>query len=243
MAWIELHQTLPRHPKLARLANRLRIPRAQAAGHLTFLWLWALDYCPTGDLSALEPAEISAAADFGGDAELFAKSLKEAGWIDEDGCIHDWHEYAGRLVDERVQSKERMRAYRERKRTAQMGAPPVTPNVRVTSGERAELPYSTQPNQAALHTQRARETFPTLDEVQAEAQLRCVPPEVAEAFWNHFESSGWVDRHGNPIQSWRPKLRKWWTDEQQRQAQERQQRRAPAGERREIQESVQPRIL
>ena len=70
----------------------------------------------------------------GGDAELFAKSLKEAGWIDEDGCIHDWHEYAGRLVDERIQSKERMRSYRERKRTAQIGSPPVTPNVRVTNG-------------------------------------------------------------------------------------------------------------
>lgn len=243
MAWIELHQTLPRHPKLARLANRLRIPRAQAAGHLTFLWLWALDYCPTGNLSALEPAEISAAADFGGDAELFAKSLRESGWIDEDGCIHDWHEYAGRLVDERIQSKERMRAYRERKRAAQEHSPPVTPNVRVTNTERAELPYSTQPNPiAATDRQRGREAYPALAEVQAEASLRGVPPDVAEAFWNHFEAAGWVDRNGHPVVSWRPKLANWWVNEQQRRSQGRS-GGALRGEQREISERVEPRIL
>ena len=247
MAWIELHESLPRHPNLLRLANRLRVHPAQAAGHLTFLWLWTLAYAPSGDVSVFGPAELSAAACFPGDAELFAQALRDCGWLDDDGRIHDWLDYAGRLVEERIQAKERMRTYRERQRATREqnknGAESVTPNVPVTVGERSELPYPTQPNQDALLTHRARETFPALAEVLAEAGLRGVPPEVAEAFWNHFESSGWVDRHGNPIQSWRPKLRKWWTDEQQRRSQDRSAGRTVGGEQREIPERVQPRIL
>jgi len=97
MAWIELHQTLPRHPKLARLAARLKITRPQAAGHLTFLWLWAIDYVPDGNLSAMESAEVAAAAEWPKETDAFLQALKDSGWIDNDGTIHDWSDYGGKL--------------------------------------------------------------------------------------------------------------------------------------------------
>ena len=96
--WIPVYDTLPRHPKLLRLAGRLRINPAQAAGHLTFLWLWAMTYSPTGDLSSLAPAEISAAAGYPGDADGFAKALTEIGWMDENGQLHDWGRYGGKVA-------------------------------------------------------------------------------------------------------------------------------------------------
>lgn len=33
--------------------------------------------------------------------------------------------------------------------------------------------------------------------------------EDAVAFWNHFESSGWIDKHGHPILHWQPKMDNW----------------------------------
>jgi hypothetical protein len=248
MAWIESHQSLGTHLKLRRLARELRVHRAQAIGHLHFLWWWALDNAPTGDLSALAPAEIAEVAEWPGPGDVFVAALKTCGWLDPDGMIHDWMEYAGFLIQQRAKDRQRKRDARSK---PVQQTPDGSPSpVRRTSGghpadvqQTSAVPNPTQPNQDALLTQRARETFPSLAEVQTEAELRGVPPVVAEAFWNHFESSGWVDRHGNPIQSWRPKLRKWWTDEQQRRSQDRNAGRAVGGEQREIQERVQPRIL
>lgn len=135
MAWIESHQTLGRHPKLMRLAGQLRIHRAQALGHLQYLWWWALDYAPTGDVSALAPAEISAASEWQGEPSLFQKSLVECGWLDGDGKIHDWMEYAGRLVEERRRDAERKRM----SRSMSAGHP-------ADGGRTATVPNPTLPN-------------------------------------------------------------------------------------------------
>lgn len=55
----------------------------------------------------------SRAAQWDGDPEKLAKTLIRAGWIDEkeDGTleIHDWYEYAGKLIDQRQAEKERSR--------------------------------------------------------------------------------------------------------------------------------------
>lgn len=220
MAWIELHQTLPRHPKLIRLANRLRVPRAQVAGHLTFLWLWTLDYAPSGDLSAFGPAEISAAADFGGDAELFAKALIETGWLDEGLQVHDWHEYAGRLIDDRVKAKERMREFRQRQReeNERKRSDALRERSR-TFAERSELPNPTQPNQERGGGEEARARgvpvtsgstpteppagFPkTEEQAREQAGVHGVLPDLAARAWTLAASRGWRDSKDVPIRSW-----------------------------------------
>ncbi|GAT35605.1 hypothetical protein TSACC_3676 [Terrimicrobium sacchariphilum] len=115
MAWIESHQQLARHPKTLRLAGRLKINKAQAIGHLHLLWWWTLDYAPDGDLSAYTSYEIGAAAEWSGDADGFLNALQEVGWLDGMN-VHDWADYAGKLIEERARDKERKRAARQRDR-------------------------------------------------------------------------------------------------------------------------------
>jgi hypothetical protein len=36
-------------------------------------------------------------------------------------------------------------------------------------------------------------------------------PNDAEAFWNHFEASGWIDKNGNRVVRWQNKMATWKT--------------------------------
>lgn len=112
MAWIESHQALGRHPKMIRLAARVRACRPQVIGHLHYLWWWALDFAPDGDLSGLSSVEVAAASEWNGDADLWLAALKECRWIDDDNKLHDWLEYAGKLVEQRARDRERKRNVR-----------------------------------------------------------------------------------------------------------------------------------
>lgn len=114
--WIESHQALGRHPKLLRLAGKLRVHKATAIGHLQYLWWWALDYAPTGNLSAFTPAEISAGAEWPGEPGPFHEALCECGWIDHDGQIHDWDDYGGKYFLIREKDRDRKRAERASER-------------------------------------------------------------------------------------------------------------------------------
>lgn len=115
MAWIEVHQSLPRHRKLIDLARLLDIQRTSAAGHVVFFWLWALDNIPDGNLTGVSPGTIAIAAEWDGDANVFYAALVEARFIEDDAQearIHDWHDYAGRLIERRKADAERKKRMR-----------------------------------------------------------------------------------------------------------------------------------
>lgn len=113
MAWIESHQELAQHPKTIRLARLLDTNIPAALGHLHLLWWWTLDYAEDGDLSAFDADDIAIAAQWDGDAERFVEALIEcgpgdrAGFLDDDRSIHDWHDFAGRLIEQRQFNRER----------------------------------------------------------------------------------------------------------------------------------------
>lgn len=113
MAWIESHQSLGAHPKTKKLARRLGCSVPQAVGHLQFLWWWALDYAPSGDLSRFEDDDIADAVLWDGDSAKLVSALVDAGFLD-DRIIHDWPEYTGRLLDRREANAERKRMSRAR---------------------------------------------------------------------------------------------------------------------------------
>jgi len=233
MAWIESHQSLGTHLKLRRLARELRIHRAQAIGHLHFLWWWALDNAPTGNLSALAPAEIAEVAEWPGSGDAFVAAMKACRWLDEDGMIHDWMEYAGCLIQQRNKDKERKRNARSKK-PPEDDPPPSSGNLnpvqRTSIGHpsdgvrTADVPNPTQPNPTeGTHTHHAQapgdwRDWPGLKEVKAYAGMHGIPPAVAEAFWSHFEAQGWQTKDGLPIVRWQPKLTSWWVNEQARTA-------------------------
>jgi hypothetical protein len=113
MAWIESHQELARHPKTKRLARAAGIQIPAAIGHLHLLWWWALDYAQSGELTGFTHGDIADAALWEGDPETFAGALAEAGFIDREGeriFVHDWPDYAGKLVERRAKDRERKRA-------------------------------------------------------------------------------------------------------------------------------------
>jgi hypothetical protein len=117
MAYIESHQELDRHPKTGRAARYLGISRVTMIGHLHVLWHWALDYAADGDISRYEAEEIAEAAMWEGDPHEFLRALIEAGFVDHDGnemVLHDWGDYAGRLIELRRKDADRKREARAR---------------------------------------------------------------------------------------------------------------------------------
>lgn len=121
MAWIELHQTLVDHPKVRRLARALGVHPMQAIGHLVALWLWCLDYAPAGDLGHVADDDLADAARWSGDAGRFVAELERVMLVDYvagSRAVHDWEDYAGRLMTKRTQHAAKMRELRAGRREA-----------------------------------------------------------------------------------------------------------------------------
>ena len=161
MAWIESNQTLARHPKAIKAARNLGISVPTVVGHLHFLWWWCLEYANDGDLSKFDALDIAVAAGWEGDAGDFVTALVECGPGDSMGfleqtdlglAIHDWMDYAGRLIEKRQANTKRMQSARakhvrntgETCATHVQGLPyPTVPNPTVPN---PTLPYITVPN-------------------------------------------------------------------------------------------------
>lgn len=203
MAWIEFHQQLGRHPKVLRLAGKLHVHPAQTIGHLAYLWWWSLDYAPNGDLSASTSTEVAAAAVWPGNADGFLAALKETGWVDDDGMLHDWMDYAGRLVEERRRDAERKRIFRQ----SSAGCPPDVH--RTSRVPNPTQPNSTQPNQKSTNIGPPRPAFkkPSVEEVRDFIRSNRYNVE-GETFHAYYESNGWkVGR--NPMRDWKAAVRTW----------------------------------
>lgn len=158
MAWIEVHQTLPTHRKTIEAAAILDIPPVQMIGHLICLWLWALDNAPDGVMytsrNALRNKMVANVSQWDGDPDAFVDALVESGFLNEiDDALelHDWYDYAGKLMETRKANRERQRRYRESKKQQETNAERnanVTRDVTVTKSERhaPTVPNPTVPN-------------------------------------------------------------------------------------------------
>jgi len=156
MAWIESHQELWRHPKTKKLARLLGVSVPTAVGHLHGLWYWALDFAQDGSLDKYEPEEIADAVLWEGEAADLMEALIGAGYIDQydDGLgLHDWYDYAGKLLDRRAADRERKRKSSGKKQSSdgvptevqQKGVGNLTDSIRT-------VPNSTVPNTTEDHT-------------------------------------------------------------------------------------------
>jgi DnaD/phage-associated family protein len=166
MAWIEVHQTLSKHRKVikavgclsvdrattdGRPADRPTVDRHKFIGHLLELWWWALDNVPSdGFMGHISNAEIAIAAEWDGDPDLFAKTLIEVGFIDENPqgrWLHDWYDYAGKLLEKREKEKERSKLRRSTSGQTN-GRPAVDQRTdQRSTAESCAAPYPTVPNQ------------------------------------------------------------------------------------------------
>ncbi len=152
MAWIESHQDLGTHRKTMRLCTLMNIDDLRAVGLLHFLWWWALDNAPDGNLTGLTNKEIAQACHWKGKPDLLVNSLCQSGWIDKENesvTLHDWHDYAGKLVSKREQNKQRMRDARAGfvQRTCDARAGATVPNSTVQNSTQQK---SKEDNAAAV---------------------------------------------------------------------------------------------
>ena len=123
MAWVEAHDTLPNHRKTLRLARPIKTGKTdakfEAIGVLWCLFAWALTAADKdGKLPGVTGEDIAAAVGWTRKVDL-AAALVDAGYLEQhdDGvyAIHDWHDYAGRLIDQRAANRERQKRYRNGK--------------------------------------------------------------------------------------------------------------------------------
>ena len=160
MAWIEVHQSLPTHPKTIEAAMLLDVSEPVIVGHLVCLWTWAVDARPDGQLDLSKPRVIARAARWDMEPGRFVDALVAVRFLDDDGAIHDWDDYTGRLMERRERVKEqtrgRVQAFRERQRSrlssiegegnADVTRYPSVSNAPVTLGNAPTVPNPTVPN-------------------------------------------------------------------------------------------------
>lgn len=133
MAWIELHDTLPDHPKVIDLAELLRLDKDAVVGKLVRLWTWALGSREDGRLRRRDLQTLADVMRWKGKAQRLADALVEVRLLDpaEDGwVIHDWDEHVGIYLER----KEAQKAYAKRK-NALYGDLRLTKAVRERDGD------------------------------------------------------------------------------------------------------------
>ncbi|WP_179135823.1 DnaD domain protein [Paenibacillus sp. 32352] len=109
-----------------------------------------MDYAQDGDITKYDPEDIADAAMWNDDAHTFIDALCFAGFIDRfEGrtVIHDWYDYAGKLIEKRESDAKRKRESRRQKDSKGMsaGRPPDGAGT---------VPNLTEPNQTVpYHTE------------------------------------------------------------------------------------------
>jgi hypothetical protein len=155
MAWLKSYQTLKDNPKLRSFMRRLKISRCEAIGRLHFLWYWAMDFAPDGDITKFKPEHIADAMEWEGDAKELYDALVQCGYSENVGFIelrdggaylHDWDEYFGSYETKRADNAERQRRWYENNKS-QPNANLTRPNADLTEPN-GNL---TQPNANLTH--------------------------------------------------------------------------------------------
>lgn len=187
MAWIELHQTLREHRKMFACADELNLSRIEMIGTLISIWLWALDNAQDGSLNGVSDKTIARVCDF---PEKKAGKLMEAlckhGWLDkEDGCyiIHDWRDYAGKLMERREKDRERKKTSKGTRKNSAGIPMEETKNSHAT----VPKPYLTVPN----HT---IESGNTVDGTGTPEELTHAEGSLFTSFWNAYPENARGER-------------------------------------------------
>lgn len=124
MAWIEVHDTLPDHPKVLRAAKGLKLDSDALVGKLVRLWVWALGNREDGVLNDLDADRLDVIMQYKGKASALLEALVANRLLDalpdEHYMIHDWDEHVMMLRDKREekrkQNAERVKRYRNAKK-------------------------------------------------------------------------------------------------------------------------------
>lgn len=104
--WMKVDTGIVHDRKTRATATALNITPHLFVGHLLALWGWAVTFAEDGDLSHFSDAELSSAAGWCKKQSLIA-ALRDHGWIDPDGTLHEWGTWGGALAVERARDRRR----------------------------------------------------------------------------------------------------------------------------------------
>lgn len=119
MAWGKLEGTFVNDPKWRRLGEMLGVHRAHAAGHVAFLYAWAIEHRPDGDLHDLDDDEIEEAIHWDGPQAALVAALQHPriGVIEGGRGTRRIHGFAARSAS--YQAAQRKKEWREKEAARQ----------------------------------------------------------------------------------------------------------------------------
>lgn len=220
--WIESHQSLRNHRKTGRLARRLGIGRVAAIGHLHCFWWWCMDNAPNGSLAGIDAEDIADGAEWEGDPSDFIAALDYAGFIQAE-TIHDWYDYAGKLIERRQKDAARKR---ESRNPADDPPPQPLPNrdvPRTSDGHPEDgvrtvpnrtVPNRTEPNKTKESTGRATRATPAPDVFPVSDEMRQWATANAPGVDVDLQTQRFLDRNraeGKAYKDWPAAWRNWIT--------------------------------
>lgn len=112
--WLKVEPAVVQHPKTARLAALLSVTPHAAVGILIELWGYCQEFQGDGDVTSC-PQDVLRRV-LGTSADNPIEVLQKCGFVDADGKLHDWDEYAGALVERRRKEAARKRLERKQRR-------------------------------------------------------------------------------------------------------------------------------
>lgn len=176
-----------------KCAEALNISKVEMIGTLVCLWLWALDNAEDGSLADVSNRTIACVCGFPEKkAQKLVDSLFETGFLDKDeerNCyvIHDWNEYAGKLMERRKNDRERKKNSSGKKKTS-VGIPA---EFHGNSAENPVLPYPYRTVTIPTISIACNNTqVSTGDGGESAREDRS----LFTSFWNAYPEQGCVDR-------------------------------------------------
>lgn len=125
-----LHSSFFQHHKPARMARSLGIDKATIAGQWAYLYAYAAEYAPDGNLAALTDSEIESRCLWSGEAGKWIESAVSESMLDrnDDGTlsIHDYIDWRPDYVRKKA---ERRRARRTHVQTSDRKSPVKCPDI------------------------------------------------------------------------------------------------------------------
>jgi len=170
--WQATDPHLREHPYFKRLVRRLDVSPVMAHGLLSGLWAFGFRFAHDGDVSRFSAEDIAIAAGWEGDPDAMMDALTCSGFI-ENGVLHHWHEWGGRLFAER--DAEAGGRWERRNRTKQEKVsgdvrgqtrtiPDNAPEERRVEKKRVNPPPSTEQKADPPSKSKEKITAPKVDE-------------------------------------------------------------------------------
>lgn len=234
MDWIKIQVTLPRCPKVVKLAKLMGVSRHEALGMAVEWFAW-LDGVTEDGRTGLTAAEIEgvfccnarSVTDGNAGVYTFCDALCEIGWaeVDENGEIYavNYETHNGKSAKKRAQTAERVRNMRKKKSNAS-SVTNVTqkalPEKRREDIYNKEIPNESYTTVCGEKNEPAGRTCRPLPEGAAEVQRFMAAQAVcglkgeeleacARGFFDDMEACGWTARNGAPLYDWQAAARKY----------------------------------